>query len=89
MLPEDERTIPHNQLHTLIDKGEIKESEIQDLGKIVAGLANVDKNSDKRKYFISNGMIIQDIAWGMAMYENAVKKGLGQDLVMWEQPYRV
>ena len=89
MLPEDERTIPHNQLHTLVDNGEIKESEIQDLGKIVAGLANVDKNSDKRKYFISNGMIIQDIAWGMAMYENAVEKGLGQDLVMWEQPYRV
>lgn len=89
MLPEDERTIPHIQLHNLVDSGEIKESDIQDLGKIAAGLASLDKNSDKKKYFISNGMILQDIAWAMTMYESAVEKGLGQDLVMWDKPYLV
>ena len=89
MLPEDERAIPHIQLHDLVDSGEIKESDIQDLGKVCAGLASVEKNSDKRKYFISNGMILQDIAWAMEIYNNAVKKGLGQDLVMWEKPYMV
>ncbi|MBM9511501.1 tyramine oxidase subunit B [Desulfogranum marinum] len=89
MLPEDERAIPHSQLHNLVDSGEIAESEIQDLGKVAAGLADIDKNSAKRKYFISNGMILQDIAWATAMYESAVEKGLGQDLVMWDEPYRV
>ncbi len=89
MLPEDERTIPHIQLHNMIDNGEIMESNIHDLGKIAAGLATIDRASDKKRYFISNGMIIQDIAWAVAMYESAVEKGLGQDLVLWEQPYRV
>lgn len=89
MLPEDERTIPHIQLHNLVDSGEIKESDIHDLGQIAAGVATIEKASDKRRYFISNGMILQDIGWAMDIYENAVAKGLGQDLVMWEQPYRV
>lgn len=89
MLPEDERAIPHIQLHNLIDSGEIKENDIHDLGQIAAGIATIDKASDKRRYFISNGMILQDIGWATVMYENAVEKGLGQDLVMWEQPYRV
>ncbi len=89
MLPEDERAIPHIQLHNMVDSGEIRESDINDLGKIAAGIATFDRNSDKKRYFISNGMILQDIAWGMTMYENAVEKGLGQDLVLWDEPYLV
>lgn len=89
LLPEDERTIPHIQLHNMVDSGEIKESDIHDLGKVAAGIATIDKNSSRKKYFISNGMIIQDIAWGMTMYENAMEKGLGQELVMWDEPYMV
>ncbi|MCP4452477.1 MAG: ornithine cyclodeaminase, partial [Planctomycetes bacterium] len=58
-------------------------------GQIVAGNAVIDKNGDKRKYFISNGMILQDIAWAMTLYERAVEKNLGQDLVMWDEPYLV
>ncbi|MFT5697385.1 MAG: ornithine cyclodeaminase/alanine dehydrogenase-like protein (mu-crystallin family) [Desulforhopalus sp.] len=89
MLPEDERTIPHAQLHNMLDNGEIQESEINDLGKIAAGIASIDKASAQKRYFISNGMILQDIAWAMTMYESAVEKGLGQDLVMWDEPYLV
>lgn len=89
MLPEGERTIPHIQLHDLVDSGELLESDIHDLGQVAAGNFTIDKASDKKRYFISNGMILQDIAWAMTMYENAVEKGLGQDLVIWEQPYRV
>lgn len=89
MLPEELRAIPHIQLHDMLDSGELSESDIHDLGQIAAGKYTFDKNSDQRKYFISNGMILQDISWGMTMYENAVEKGLGQDLVMWDQPYAV
>lgn len=89
MLPENERTIPHIQLHNLVDSGDIKESDIHDLGQLAAGIAMIDKNSDQRKYFISNGMILQDIAWAMTLYENAVAKGIGQDLVLWDAPYPV
>lgn len=89
LLPEDERTIPHIQLHNMVDNGEISESDIHDLGEIAAGIFTIDRASSRKRYFISNGMITQDIAWGMTLYENAVEKGLGQDLVIWEQPYRV
>lgn len=89
MLPEGEHAIPHIQLHNLVDSGEINESDIHDLGQLAAGKATIDKNSDRKRYFISNGMILQDIAWGMTIYENAVEMGLGQDLVLWEQPYTV
>jgi len=89
LLPENERAIPHIQLHNMVDSGEIQESDIHDLGEIAAGLFTVDRGSAKKRYFISNGMITQDIAWAMTMYESAVTKGLGQDLAIWEQPYRV
>ena len=81
--------IPLIQLHNMVDSGEIKESDIHDLGKVAAGSATINKNSSRKKYFISNGMILQDIAWGMTMYESAVEKGLGQELVMWDEPYMV
>ena len=89
MLPEDERMIPHIQLHNMVDRGDIKESDIHDLGKIASGKATIDKNSSRMKYFISNGMILQDIAWGTTIYQQAMEKELGQELVLWEQPYSV
>jgi len=89
MLPEDEQTYPHPQLHGLVDQGKIKDRDIHDLGQVVAGNVNVDKNSAKRKYFISNGMILQDIAWAMTLYETAVEKGIGQELTLWDAPYTV
>ncbi len=89
MLPEGEQTYPHPQLHDLVDAGKIKDSDIHDLGQVVAGNFKVDRNSAKRKYFVSNGMILQDIAWAMTLYENALEKGLGQELVLWDEPYAV
>lgn len=89
LLPEDERMIPHIQLHNMVDRGDIKESDILDLGHLAAGVGHIDRNSDKRKYFISNGMILQDIAFGMTVYEEAMKQGLGVELTMWDEPYSV
>jgi ornithine cyclodeaminase/alanine dehydrogenase-like protein (mu-crystallin family) len=75
--------------NNLVDSGQIKESDIHDLGQVVAGFFKVDKNSDKRKYFVSNGMILQDIAWAVTLYEKAVEKGIGQELTLWDEPYAV
>ncbi len=89
MLPEGERAFPHPQLHRLVDKGEIAESDIHDLGQVVAGNFTIDKASDKPRYFISNGMILQDIAWACECLKMAEEKGLGQELTLWDAPYRV
>jgi len=37
------RAIPHIQLHNMVDSGEIKESDINNLGKLAAGIASIDK----------------------------------------------
>lgn len=89
MLPEAERAFPHPQLHRLIDEGKIKDEDIHDLGKVAAGIFNIDKASSRRRYFVSNGMILQDIAWAMDCLKMAEEKNLGQELVLWDKPYRV
>ena len=89
LMPEGEQVIPHMQLHNMVERGAIKESEIIDLGQIAAGRASIDKNSKRYKYFISNGLILQDIAWAMVLYENALKKNLGQELTLWNEPFSI
>ena len=86
MLPPNERLIPHARLHEMIAEGQIDEDSIGDLGQIVAGNVTIDKNSSKRRCFLSNGMVLQDIAWSMSVYERAVERNLGQDIVMWDEP---
>ena len=85
LLPPDERLIPHARVHELIADGQLDEDAIEDLGQIVAGKASFDKNSDKRRCFLSNGMIVQDIAWSNCVYERALQENLGQELVMWDE----
>ena len=35
----------------------------------------------------TDGMAIEDIAWGHRIYENALNMGLGISLNLWENPY--
>ncbi|OGQ78654.1 MAG: hypothetical protein A2289_02100 [Deltaproteobacteria bacterium RIFOXYA12_FULL_58_15] len=86
LMKPGERMIPHARLHEMVADGQIAEDTIRDLGQIVAGNAMVDRNSSKRKYFLSNGMILQDLAWGMCMFRRAEEMNLGQNIVMWEHP---
>ena len=32
------------------------------------------------------GIPIEDVAWGTECYENALKKGIGTKLKLWDQP---
>jgi ornithine cyclodeaminase len=36
---------------------------------------------------IVGGMPVEDAAWGTVLYRNALKMGIGQELVLWDEPH--
>ncbi len=71
----------------MFHEGHIREEELHSLGDIVSGKVPARKNNDERILFISGGMPLEDVAWGFACYEEAVKQGLGQELCLWDGAY--
>lgn len=57
------------------------------LGDVICGTAPGRVSEDERICFIASGMPVWDVAWGYELYENAKKKGLGQTLKLWDDPY--
>jgi len=90
-IPEDQAAkrlgFPSKYLFKLIDEGKMKESDISSLGPIVAGKDKGCSCGKKRTIFISGGLPIEDVAWGYEIYQQALKKGIGQELVLWDEPH--
>lgn len=71
----------------LCDEGKINLSDICDLSKIAYGTEQGRTNEDERFILIVGGMPVEDAAWGRVLFDNAVKMGIGQELVLWEEAY--
>lgn len=95
---EEEESIPEEQaamrlgfpgagVFRLCDEGKINLSDIHSLSNISIGKALGRTNEDERFIFIIGGMPVEDAAWGRVLYENAVKMDIGQELVLWDEPY--
>ena len=90
LLPENERFINGIavQIYKFMYEGKLPPiTEGVSLGDIICGSAKGRKSKDDRICFIASGMPVWDVAWGKELYENAVKKGLGQTLKLWDEPY--
>lgn len=59
---------------------------IDQLGDIVRGKKPGRKSDDEMVLVSIEGIPIEDVAWGTECYENALKKGIGTKLKMWDQP---
>ena len=70
----------------LIDEGRMTHDQVEDLGKIVAGEAPGRRNDDEIIIMSVGGMPVEDVAWGTVVYRNALKKGIGVSLNLWDQP---
>jgi ornithine cyclodeaminase/alanine dehydrogenase-like protein (mu-crystallin family) len=57
------------------------------LGAVVRGRAPGRVSETELTAFVACGMPVFDIAWGHDLYRTALEKGLGTNLVLWEQPY--
>ena len=71
----------------LYEQGLLKEDNIVSLGEVVAGTALPRKNEEDKLLLVVGGLPIEDVAWGYDLYNNALEKGLGQKLKIWDKPH--
>lgn len=70
----------------LVLGGRVRHEDIQSLGDIVGGTPFVRKPGAP-VMFITGGMPVEDVAWGYTVYQNARKRGIGQELLLWDSPH--
>ena len=74
-------------MYSLIDKGKLPSlAESVSLGDVVRGTGKGRTSDDDRITFVACGMAVFDVAWGMELYANALKNGIGQKLLLWDGP---
>lgn len=91
MKPNAYNTIPIPAVHVedLIAEGKMSTDQIDDLGDILLGRKPVHRDPDEITIYSVGGMPTEDVAWGTEVYRNAVKKGIGTRLNLWDQPQMV
>lgn len=70
----------------MIHEGKMDVSRIEHLGEIIAGKASGRKNDDEKILYTISGMVLEDMAWGYELYQNALKMGIGTKLNLWDEP---
>lgn len=88
MKPQAYNTIPIPAVHVmdLIEDGKMKEDQIDDLGDILLGKIPVHRKEDEIVIYSVGGMPVEDVAWGTVVYRNALEKGIGTKLNLWQTP---
>lgn len=81
--------IPAVRVEDLIAQGRMKKEQIDDLGDVLLGKVPVHRSEDEIVIYSVGGMPVEDIAWGSMVYRNALKKGIGKKLNLWETPKMV
>lgn len=70
----------------MIAEGQMDKSELEDLGAIVAGDSPARQNDQEIIVMSVGGMPIEDVAWATKIYRNAIDKGIGVKLNLWDSP---
>lgn len=78
--------IPAVHCMDLIKEGRMSKERIDDLGDILTGKVPVQRKEDEIIIYSVGGMPIEDVAWGTIVYRNAIEKGIGTKLNLWEEP---
>lgn len=70
----------------MVDEGALKKEGIEDLAKIISGDAPARQNDDEIIILSVGGLPIEDVAWATVVYRNAIEKGIGVKLNLWDTP---
>lgn len=91
MKPNAYNTIPIPAVHVedLITEGKMTAAQIDDLGDVLLGKIPVHRREGEIVIYSVGGMPIEDVAWGTMVYRNALEKGIGTKLNLWETPKMV
>ena len=69
-----------------IEEGILTEDDVPELGDILLGKAPGRQSDDEIFMVTVGGMPILDIGWGTVCYREALKKGIGTQLTLWDEP---
>lgn len=69
-----------------VREGRMAPEQFEDLGEIIAGDTPGRANDDEIFIYSVGGMPVEDVAWATKVYRNAVDRGIGQKLNLWEAP---
>lgn len=61
---------------------------VTNIGDIITGKEKGRKSEDDIILYALGGQPVYDVAWGYKIYENALKKGIGTKLNLWEKAYQ-
>ena len=91
MKPDAYKTVPIPAVHVmdLIAEGKMSLDQVDDLGDVILGNIPVHRKEGEVIIYSVGGMPIEDIAWGTMVYRNALKKGIGQTLNLWDVPQMI
>jgi N-[(2S)-2-amino-2-carboxyethyl]-L-glutamate dehydrogenase len=78
---------PTAQLLKLVRDGEVDEKEITSLGDIALGKCQGRRDKKEKIIFVTGGMPVNDVAWGYTVYKEALAKGIGQKLNLWDEAH--
>lgn len=70
----------------LLHDNKITREEIIDVADVITGVYPGRTSDDERIIYSVGGMPVEDIAWGETVYKNALKKGIGVKLNLWDKP---
>ncbi|SEA12265.1 tyramine oxidase subunit B [Marinobacterium iners] len=70
----------------MIEDGLMSKDELEDLGAIVAGDSPPRQNDEEIIIMSVGGMPVEDVAWATKIYRNALDKGIGVKLNLWDTP---
>ena len=75
-------------IYTLIDQGKLaKLEDSTDIGNVILGKKPGRTNDEENIVFVACGMAVFDVACGFELYQRALKQGVGQKLLLWDEPY--
>ncbi len=69
------------------NNGKLKEKDFHSLGDIICNKHCARNSNEEKVLFMAGGIPLEDIAWGYACYEEAVRMELGKRLAIWDKPH--
>ena len=74
---------------SLVDRvrnGEFARERFEDIGEIIDGRAAGRSHADEIFIYGTGGMPVEDVAWATKVYRNALERGIGTQLTLWDTP---
>lgn len=78
--------IPGNRWWDLYKEGALPRERLVNIGDIADGKAAGRQNNEQIFCYSIGGLPVEDVAWANDVYENALDKGIGTSLNLWDTP---